>query len=211
VSEAAIQSFVRAGVWRSEADYFPWAQWCLTEANARVSECRVLRNNVARRSVNDPNLLRLQRLFEEAYLLANAAVVFAAMAVESFTNFYGVVRLGEEFYSRNYERMGVVPKLAAVLATCTGKLLTDDSEITRVVRRLSERRNALVHPKTREADLDDIDPSKDLRIFDDARDAIADVRQFFELFVSYDPTAAKWISMRLMTSNLTRERADQGG
>ena len=67
---------------------------------------------------------------DEIHGLSDSAVLFAAMAVESFLNFYGVVRLGEDFYSRNYERLGILQKLAAIVATCSGELLATDDEIS---------------------------------------------------------------------------------
>jgi hypothetical protein len=72
------------------------------------------------------------------------------MAAEALLNFYGVVRLGETFYKRNLERMSIIPKLELLIAICDNKLLPKDAEISLVLRRVSERRNALVHPKPRE-------------------------------------------------------------
>ena len=47
------------------------------------------------------------------------------MAVEGFLNYYGVVRFGEPEYKRNFERLGLVPKLRALLLFCDSIALDD--------------------------------------------------------------------------------------
>src|SRR2546426_9538898 len=101
------------------------------------------------------------------------------MDLESFLNVYGVVRLGEAFYARHYERLGIGSKLAAILGTCCNTLLTPDDEISKVVSCLFEQRNALVHPKTREVKKGrrqsgpKLQPPRDV-----ARSAIQDMERF---------------------------------
>ena len=87
---------------------------------------------------------------EHASALATAVEIYAAMSVEAFLNFYGVVRLGEAVFRDNLQRVGVTEKLTLLLAMCDGVELERDSELWRTVRGLFDRRNALVHPKARE-------------------------------------------------------------
>jgi hypothetical protein len=62
--------------------------------------------------------------------LSASAQIYCSMSVEAFLNFYGVCRLGEEFYKRNLERSGIVQKLETLLESCDGILLAADEEIT---------------------------------------------------------------------------------
>jgi len=136
-----------------------------------------------------PNLLERYRFFR------SAAVVFSAMAVEGFLNYYGVKRLGNAFYRDNYERLNSYRKLAAVVGTCTGQLLPSDAELVTVWRHLTERRNALVHPKAREV-LSEPKDAKQRRALPrsvvaptPAADSVRDMERFFELFAELDSQA----------------------
>ena len=136
-----------------------------------------------------PNLLEKYRFFR------SAAVVFSAMAVEGFLNYYGVKRLGNDFYRDNYERLNTHQKLSALVATCTGHLLPKHAELVRVLRRLTERRNALVHPKAREvlAEVKDGNPRRapprSAVAPTPAADSVRDMERFFELFAELDSQA----------------------
>src|SRR2546425_3198603 len=143
-----IQPLTRSGSWALEGGYRRRARKCLDLLEERVQVWREQHPGVAkggsRVSPDDFNAL------DEIHLLSDSTVVFAAMAVESFLNLYGVIRLGETFYSHNLERLGTGQKLAAILGTCCSALITSDDEIAQVVTSLSKRRNELVHPKTQE-------------------------------------------------------------
>jgi len=117
------------------------------------------------------------------------------MAVEGFLNYYGVKRLGNAFYRDNYERLNSYRKLAAVVGTCTGQLLPSDAELVTVWRHLTERRNALVHPKAREV-LSEPKDAKQRRALPrsavaptPAADSVRDMERFFELFAELDSQA----------------------
>ena len=136
-----------------------------------------------------PNLLEKYRFFR------SAAVVFSAMAVEGFLNYYGVKRVGNAFYRDTYERLSSHRKLAAVVATCTGHLLPRHAELVTVLRRLTERRNALVHPKAREVLPKGEDakprraPPRPAPAPTPAADSVRDMERFFELFTELDSEA----------------------
>ena len=87
---------------------------------------------------------------EQGAALATAVEMYSAMSVEAFLNFYGVVRLGEDLYAENLQKVGVTEKLTLLLAVCDGVQIDKKSELWRTVRALFDRRNALVHPKARE-------------------------------------------------------------
>jgi hypothetical protein len=121
--------------------------------------------------------------------MRSAAVVCAGMAVEGFLNYYGVKRLGEAFYNPSYERLSPAKKVAALVATCCGQLLPSDSELMAVTKRLATARNALVHPKSREAPRV---PRAQLGLSEQAdlpHRTVEDMERFFTLFAEVDPEA----------------------
>lgn len=128
----------------------------------------------------------------ERNLFTTAAVVLSAMAAEAFLNFYGVKRIGQKAYHQDYERLGFVPKVTAIIETCCGVRLDDDAEIVSVARALSETRNRLAHPKTREvgsaAGSSHVGPLR--HPLDVARESVANMNQFFQLFASFDPDSS---------------------
>lgn len=132
----------------------------------------------------------LHRLCRKRDALAASMVVFAAMAVEAFLNYYGVVRLGEERYSRDFERSAAERKLRGVLEASDGLVLTADDPLAVLARRIAGRRNDLVHPKTQEL-YEHLSPEERLREepLVRAREAVADCREFFTRFATAVPSA----------------------
>lgn len=184
-------------------------RWALDGHDYRIHAQLALKKSEETRVSMDRKLARLKKLEKPANqdtfpleivheygLLYSASIVFAAMAVEGFLNYYGVRRFGDDFYRRNYERLSAAQKVSAIVATCIGSLLPDDAEVLTVVRRLFEARNALVHPKVRE-----LKPSGaptqshgTSRHVDSGRDSVRDMERFFELFAELDPEATALLS-----------------
>ncbi len=86
---------------------------------------------------------------------AYSALMFGCMSFEAFLNNYGVRRLGEAYYKRFVERMGIVEKLVYLLSIGKAEVVAFDDEVIGKCRRLFDARNGLAHPKTREAKIDD--------------------------------------------------------
>jgi hypothetical protein len=128
-------------------------------------------------------------LIDEYRFLRTATVVFAAMAVEGFLNYYGVKRLGEGFYNANYERLSLPKKVGALIETCTGNLLANSSELVAVTKRLAEARNALVHPKSREALKSQAKRLPITALAKLPQESVGDMERFFILFGEADPEA----------------------
>jgi len=71
--------------------------------------------------------IREPRLYPEIKVLAArrdrlsmATLIFSAMAVEAFLNYYGVLRIGEAAYTKHFERrLSMVEKLSALLQWST--------------------------------------------------------------------------------------------
>lgn len=116
--------------------------------------------------------------------LSDTTRIYAAMAVEGYLNFYGVLRLGQEVFDEHFERLGLVPKLRQLLLICDDLDVAKNDSIVLALDALARSRNSLVHPKTREISGE---PSKYQRsstpIPDTAREAVANMEEFFTQFV----------------------------
>lgn len=173
------------GAWVQEANYRFRAETCLRLLDDLSSKSRAaLAQLVGRRVPAD-----VAAGVHEVQAVADAVVVFSAMAVEGFLNFYGVRRLGEEYYAANLERWDTTRKAAALVFHCTGTRPEPASALLLLTKAIADRRNALVHPKTMEAGTGRRLPDTESGIVA-AGQAIEDMRRFFELFVAADPGAA---------------------
>ena len=157
-----IQQFNQQGGWTTpHRFYFPMAKNLLQQAKELYSQLedkeKELKKKVkSEETIWDENTIAgyIQHLTNDDnnYLdaICVSTQIFACMAVEAFLNFYGVKRLGEEYYKRSIERLGISQKLETLIAICTQKLIDDKDEISTTVRRMFDRRNRLAHPKSRE-------------------------------------------------------------
>ena len=132
-----------------------------------------------------------QKEFNQLNEFSTATQIFSCMAIESFLNFYGVNQLGEDFYKRNFERLSPNQKLEALIAIAVHLSLEKEDEICKVVRRMFDQRNRLVHPKAKQIKAD----SERIEIVfgtnnpvSDARKMVDDMRLFFDLFRKLDPS-----------------------
>jgi hypothetical protein len=123
-------------------------------------------------------------------LLSDSVRIFTAMAVESFLNFYGVVRLGQDSFDSFIERLSQPRKLQALLKICHGINFHESSAITGTVRKIAQRRNDLVHPKVKEVtgDLAEADKDADsIPIPGAAVEAVTDMTTFYQQWVGLIP------------------------
>jgi len=139
-----------------------------------------LDRSVTNTRAKHPELWKLSRKRDR---LSDSVRIFAAMAVEAFINFYGIIRLGEAEYTEHFERLGIVPKLRVLLLVCDSISLGTSDQLVVSLRRIADERNTLVHPKAKE--LPRNVPAKGrggARIPDSAREAVADMKKFFQEF-----------------------------
>lgn len=176
----------REGSWELQGGYRQRAELALR----RISEAVVAlaAEEPSSSTVNARAAASTMSRLQELQLQADAAVLVSAMAVESFLNFYGVVRLGQDFHQRYLERTGAVPKLALLVAINRQQLLGADDEIVKVADEIFSARNALAHPKTRETPASQGRHSLTLPE-EQATFAVERMRRFFELFEALDPGA----------------------
>jgi len=93
-------------------------------------------------------------LMSEAFILERSmcyVILTSCLAIESFLNYYGVKRLGEEFYKTTLERRGITEKIKLIAIICFDLKLDSQTEILKTTQRLFEKRNSLVHPKSKES------------------------------------------------------------
>lgn len=137
-----------------------------------------------------------QKEFSQLNEFSTATQIFSCMAIESFLNFYGVNQLGEDFYKRNLERLGPNQKLETLIAIAVRLSLEKEDKICKVVRRMFEQRNRLVHPKANQIEAD----SERIEIISgtenpvsEAKKMVDDMRLFFDLFRKLDPSHSSLI------------------
>jgi hypothetical protein len=195
MSHRKVEPASRHGVWISHHNtYGQAALLALDKLVARAQEVEQKEQEL-RSEGTDPGyvtyLLSPDR--DECHVLAVTTEIYCCMAIEAFLNFYGVVRLGEEFYKRNCERLGITEKLEILLAACENVLLEKGSEISRLLRKMFDRRNSLVHPKTKELTHLSLEQelSRSVDIVAEARQRVDELKRFVTLFAEYDEAALR--------------------
>ena len=120
--------------------------------------------------------------------ISDSVRIFAALAVEGFLNYYGVVRLGEEAFNAHFERLGLIPKLRALLLVCDSIAISSDDPLCHLLSQLANARNSLAHPKAKEyPGYVPAEERSGVSIPQAARDSVSAMRSFFEQFVFLVP------------------------
>lgn len=117
--------------------------------------------------------------------LAGACELYTYLAVEAFLNHYGIVRLGNQFYRRNVERLAPAKKLAVILAATEGVLLPMESPLYRLTGKMFQRRNELVHPQSQNLQTASIRLFAPFQLYENCEPAVARMEDFFRDFASY--------------------------
>jgi hypothetical protein len=142
-----------AGVWTTDtARHAESARQVLLELESVCSEVTarwpVPAGETVRSARTDhPELFALVRKRDR---LCDVVRIFAALAVEGFLNYYGVVRLGEDAFNTHFERLGIVPKLRALLLVCDAISISTNDPLVRALVSVANARNSLAHPKAKE-------------------------------------------------------------
>lgn len=186
---STVQPFLRHGVWTTLHDRYGQAAIHALQELVEAKATYIERETKLKSDNQDPNLISYLMMEdgEQLEVMSVTVEILCCMSVEAFLNFYGVVRLGEEFYHRTFERLGILQKLPTLVATCQDILLPRGAEIATVIKRMFERRNSLVHPKAKDvsggvhAHPDQADDS-----VTPAKNMVEDMRRFFRLFNDLD-------------------------
>ena len=138
-----------------------------------------------------PELAALGRRRDRA---SDAARLYAAMAVEGFVNFYGVLRLGQLVFDEHFERLGMVPKLQRLLLICESLNVTKAHGIVAALERVAASRNSLVHPKAREIPrAHGATARTSIPLPEHAQASIDSMEEFFTRFVELVPGMARYL------------------
>ncbi|HCS62830.1 MAG TPA: hypothetical protein DIW64_01385 [Cellvibrio sp.] len=98
-------------------------------------------------SINMNAYPEMGELVLERDRLSDSIRIFSAMAVEGYLNFYGVLRLGQNIYLENFERMPLVQKARSLILVCDDLEISKQHPLIQAAIKVSECRNSLVHPK----------------------------------------------------------------
>lgn len=153
-----IYPYGREGAWSSAHNsYYAYAyrsynDYCifLKEIKDKESSLKIKHAYLNPEELDSLIMFEARHIYSEAYRVAISSALFACMCIEAFLNYYGVKRLGERFYKRFIERLGITEKIAVLVLTCHQRVIERDSVILKKARKMFEERNGLVHPKTRE-------------------------------------------------------------
>jgi hypothetical protein len=128
-------------------------------------------------------------------------MLFAAIAIEAFVNFYGVYRLGEEQFNRHVERLPWDRKVPLLLLICDGVEMDKEEPLMLALKAVVERRNRLAHPKTKQVPRDQ--PWQDREgqpIPETAQKQIEAMRDFFTQFGVLVPRSRHLLPVELRTA-----------
>lgn len=187
------------GTWESnDGRYRKYAHQLLAEHVSLCDEVLQKWPGDARAPITAPNAyLEITALARRRDQTADTVRIYAAMAVEGYLNFYGVLRLGQDVFDEHFERLGLVPKLRAVLLTCDQLNVPKSDPLVLALNRVAQSRNALVHPNTIEVVGDlSLHKRKATPTPEAACNAVADMEAFFEEFIKAVPKAENHLSRR---------------
>lgn len=183
------------GKWQSnDRRYKAYAHELLAELEALCAEVFSKWPIEAGASIHDPQnhpeLWKLTRLRDRT---SDSVCIYAAMAVEGFLNFYGVMRLGQPVFDEHFERSGLVPKLRSLLLVCDALEIKRNDPIVLLLDNVAQTRNSLVHPKAKEVvGIVETHEGVGTKIPDAARETVSNMEAFFEQFAQAVPLARRY-------------------
>jgi hypothetical protein len=187
------------GTWASnDARYRAYAHELLVQLKSLCTE--VLQRWPAEAGAtisNESQHLELWKLARLRDRTSDTVRIYAAMAVEGFLNFYGVLRLGQQAFDEHFERLGVVPKLRTLLLVGESLDLPRNDPLVLMLHSVAQSRNALVHPKTREISNERrVNDRPSTKLPEVAQEAVANMESFFEQFAQAVPSMASHLARR---------------
>ncbi|QUX95704.1 hypothetical protein C0J08_09895 [Marinomonas sp. CT5] len=153
-----VYDFFREGAWSSSyASHYKCAWLCLYEFENILEALKEKEISLESEAKKVPPEFysafirhETDNLHTDAYRSATSAHIYICMAIEGFINFYGVKRLGETYYKRVLERIGITEKLMLLYLVCFDYKLDPNEGVVKLIRQVFDQRNSLVHPKTKE-------------------------------------------------------------
>lgn len=185
-----VESFSCEGAWLTgHSSYFEAASEFLEIANNAADEYKGQWKTLLEEHGDDGyvNYLLIP-LDNKIRRYAIASEIYCCVSIEAFVNFYGIRRLGEEFYKSNYERLTITAKISALIATCEGKLIPKHHPLLKSAKKLFDIRNQLVHPKATEiTDPNKVNILSRQDLLKQARDIFQETIEFFKRLSVVDP------------------------
>ncbi len=139
---------------------------------------------------NPQEFPQLFELTKKRDALSDSVMIFVAMTVEAFINYYGVIRFGENDYQTHIERKGFIPKIKFILLKCDSISLNSNSELLKIMDKIAKQRSDLVHPKTKEVEgYLPVEDRPGHKIPEAAQEAVDNMNSFFSEFILNVPNA----------------------
>ena len=169
----------------------------LEETRQRTVDLLEVHKDVEEEYREDVVYHELREEYAELERLEAAGFINAVFTVEAFINFYGVKKLGEDYYKRNIERLNLESKVSLIIALCFQVEVAPDDEIYRIVKYMREDRNHFAHPKTKEFNPRNKDhleqvAERNLEI-DNIGKYIKDMERIHEIFCELDTDLKSWV------------------
>lgn len=125
---------------------------------ARMTELRELFDRAmkarkARKGPDIPSDKRIGEIIKEKNACARIAIIFAAVAAESFIYSFAVKTWSRSYVERHLERLDLVSKWVLIPPLAIGIELPRDGRAYQLLKQLVTNRNALVHAKPKSFDL----------------------------------------------------------
>lgn len=179
-------------IWRTESARYPeYARLLLAELLPLVAEIKAQWppgvGPLCGGDIGHPELWPMTRRRD---MLSDSIRIFTAMSVESFLNFYGMVRLGKDPFDSFIERLSLPEKLKALLKICDDVSADRCGKIVTTVAKIAQRRNELVHPKATEIVGEISQAEKDanaIPIPGAAIEAVEDMTTFYHQWIELAP------------------------
>lgn len=187
------------GTWESnDGRYRLYAHELLGEHKALCADVIRLWPKDAGSAITNPlQYPEITRLAKKRDQSSDTTRIFAAMAVEGYLNFYGVLRLGQQVFDEHFERMGLVPKLRALLLFCDQLNIPRNDPLVLALDNIARSRNLLVHPKAIEVVGNPATHQRSsFPMPQTAEQAVANMELFFDAFVAAVPEAANHLKKR---------------
>lgn len=188
---------VTNGTWESnDSRYRTYAHELLAELEAICTQITaqwpIPKGEVLKE--DHPQYSQIEKLVLLRDRTADTVQIYAAMAVEGFLNWYGVARLGEHIFNDHFERLGLIPKLRALLLTCDSLDVAKNDPIVVALDSVATYRNALVHPKAKEVIGDPaLYKRTSKKLPEVPREVVANMELFFKEFGLAVPDAAMYL------------------
>jgi len=185
------------GVWESnDGRYRLYAHELLAEHKVLCAELiRLWPRDVGSSITNPTQYPEITTLGMKRDQSSDTTRIYAAMAVEGYLNFYGVLRLGQQVFDDHFERMGLVPKLRALLLVCDQLNVDRNDPLVLLLDKVAQSRNLLVHPKTKEVVGDPATHQRSsFPMPEVAEQAVANMELFFAAFVTAVPQASNHLA-----------------